>query len=155
MKKSSNRLTFFHAYSHNIRMKSFIARLSELQKMLLLCLLISLVLIGGACVGLFFDQPGWVIGVSVGCLVEFINIILLYKGSGQILKNEKPALFLVFYGLRMLLVIGAVLGLILLEYKANLVVFKYSFWGVLIGYTPIQIIVIFVSMKHKSNPLEK
>lgn len=136
-------------------MKSLIAKLSELQRMLLLCTLISIVLIGGSCVGLFFDQPGWLIGVSVGCFVEFINIILLYKGSGRILQAEKPILFLLFYALRMIMVIGAIIVLILLEYKAHIEVFKYSFWGVLIGYTPIQIIVIFATLKHKSVPMEK
>ena len=136
-------------------MKSLIAKLSELQRMLLLCTLISIVLIGGSCVGLFFNQPGWLIGVSVGCFVEFINIILLYKGSGRILQAEKPILFLLFYALRMIMVIGAIIVLILLEYKAHIEVFKYSFWGVLIGYTPIQIIVIFATLKHKSVPMEK
>ena len=136
-------------------MKSLITKLSELQRMLLLCTLISIVLIGGSCVGLFFNQPGWLIGVSVGCFVEFINIILLYKGSGRILQAEKPILFLLFYALRMIMVIGAIIVLILLEYKAHIEVFKYSFWGVLIGYTPIQIIVIFATLKHKSVPTEK
>ena len=131
-------------------MKSKIQSLSELTKMLLLCLAVSIVFIGVSAVGLFFNQPGWLIGVSIGCVIEAINIVLLYKGSGQVLRNEKPALFLVFYFLRTFLVIAAITGLILLEYKAQVPAFKYSFWGVLIGYTPIQIIVIVVTLRHKS-----
>ena len=132
-------------------MKNHIKSLSELQRMLLLCLIVSLVLIGLSCIGLAFNQPGWLIGVALGSIVEAINIVLLYKGSSEILKNEKPALFLLFYGLRMILFVGLVLALVLLEYKANVEILKNSFWGALIGYTPMQIIVIVVSLRTKAN----
>ena len=126
-------------------------QLTELKKMLFISLLVSVILIGLSCIGLIFNQPGWLIGVSAGSLVEIINIVLLYKGSSEILKNEKPGLFLLFYSLRMILFIGLIVGLVLLQYKAEIEVFNYSFWGALIGYTPMQTIVIVVTAKSKSN----
>ena len=132
-------------------MKSALKNLSELQKMVALAAIISVVLILASCGGLFFDQPGWLIGVAIGSIIEIVNIILLYKGSSQILRNEKPALFLLFYALRMVLFVGALLGLVLLQYKASIHVFDYSVWGALIGYTPMQIVVIIVSLKHRGE----
>ena len=129
--------------------------LTELKKMLVIALFVSVILIGLSCIGLAFNQPGWLIGVSLGSVVEFINIILLYKGSSEILKNEKPGLFLLFYSLRMLLFVGLILGLVLLQYKAEIEAFNYSFWGALIGYTPMQTIVIVVSAKSKSNKVSE
>ena len=134
-----------------MHMKEKIANLSELKKMLLLCALVSIVLIAGSSVGLFFNQPGWIIGVSLGCIVEAISIVLLYKGSSQILKAEKPALFLLFYTLRMFLFVAVFLVLVLLDTQAQIEAFKYSFWGELIGYTPMQAIVVIVSLRHRGQ----
>ena len=134
-----------------MHMKEKLANLSELKKMLLLCLVVSVVLIAASSIGLFFNQPGWIIGVSLGCVIEAINIVLLYKGSSQILKAEKPGMFLLFYALRMVLFIGVILGLVLLQYKANIEAFNYSFWGALIGYTPMQAIVIIITLRHKAK----
>ena len=136
-------------------MRKLLANLTELQKMLLLAALVSLFLIACSCIGLFFNQPGWLIGVSIGSVVEIINIILLYKGSNQVLKEEKPGLFLLFYAIRMILFVGVVLVLVLLQYKALIEVFNYSFWGALIGYTPMQLIVVIVSLKHRHEGSEK
>ena len=132
-------------------MKKRFANLSELQKMLVIASIVSVFLIAGSCVGLFFNQPGWLIGVTLGSIVEIISIILLYKGSSEVLKAEKPGYFLLFYAIRMLLFIGLILGLVLLQYKANIEIFYYSFWGALIGYTPMQVVVIIVSVKHKGQ----
>ena len=105
----------------------------------------------GSLVGLFFGQHGWLIGVVSGSSVELINIVLLYKGSSEILKNEKPVLFLAFYALRMALFIGLILILVLFQYKANFTVFNWSFIGALIGYTPMQIVVIVVTLLHRGE----
>ena len=125
------------------------ANLSEFQRLLIIWGLVSVVLIGGSCLGLIWNQPGWVIGVSLGSLVELVNIILLLKGTTQILRQEKPGLFLLFYFLRMILFVGLILALVLLQYKAQIEVFRNSFWGALIGYTPMQIIVVAISMRNK------
>ena len=130
-------------------MKEKLAKLSELQRMSILWGIVSFVLIAGSSVGLFFNQPGWIIGVSIGCVVELLSMILLFEGTTEILKNEKPALFLLFYMLRMVLFVATILVLVLLQYKANLEVFNYSFWGALIGYTPMQAIVIITSLRTK------
>ncbi len=132
-------------------MKQKLASLSELQRMLLLAALVSIVLIGLSCIGLAFNQPGWLIGVSLGSLVEILSIILLYKGSSEVLKEQKPGIFLLFYGLRMILFIGLIVGLVLLQYKANIEIFTNSFWGALIGYTPMQLIVIIVSIRNRGQ----
>ena len=132
-------------------MKQKLASLSELQRMLLLAALVSVVLIGLSCIGLAFNQPGWLIGVSLGSLVEILSIILLYKGSSEVLKEQKPGIFLLFYGLRMILFIGLIVGLVLLQYKANIEIFTNSFWGALIGYTPMQLIVIIVSIRNRGQ----
>ena len=132
-------------------MKQKLASLSELQRMLLLAALVSIVLIGLSCIGLPFNQPGWLIGVSLGSLVEILSIILLYKGSSEVLKEQKPGIFLLFYGLRMILFIGLIVGLVLLQYKANIEIFTNSFWGALIGYTPMQLIVIIVSIRNRGQ----
>ena len=132
-------------------MKKGFANLSELQKMLVLAAIVSVFLIAGSCIGLIFNQPGWLIGVTLGSIVEILNIVLLYKGSSEVLKEEKAGYFLLFYAIRMLLFIGLILVLVLLQYKANIEVFKYSFIGALIGYTPMQVVVIIVSVRHKGN----
>ena len=130
-------------------MKEKLAKLSELQRMSILWGIVSFVLIAGSSVGLFFNQPGWIIGVSIGCVIELINMILLFKGTTEILRNEKPMLFLLFYMLRMVLFIVVILVLVLLQYKVGLEVFVNSFWGALIGYTPMQAIVIITSLRTK------
>ena len=132
-------------------MKKTWSNLSELNKMLVVSGVVSLILILGSLVGLFFGQPGWLIGVVSGSSVELINIVLLYKGSSEILKNEKPVLFLAFYALRMVLFIGLILILVLFQYKANFTVFNWSFIGALIGYTPMQIVVIVVTLLHRGE----
>lgn len=132
-------------------MNNRLCNLSELQKMLLLAALVSVVLIGLSCIGLAFGQPGWLIGVASGSIIEIISIVLLYKGSSEVLKAQKPGLFLLFYALRMILFIGLILGLVLLQYKAQIEVFTNSFWGALIGYTPMQLVVIIVSLRNKGK----
>ena len=123
--------------------------LSETKKMVVIWAIVSFVLIGLSTIGLIFNQPGWLIGVSLGCLVELASIMLLTKGTTEILRNEKPSLFLLFYGLRMILFVGLILVLILMQYQFEVEAFTNSFWGALIGYTPMQAIVIIVQAKSK------
>ena len=125
--------------------------LSEMKKMVVIWAIVSFVLIAASTIGLFFNQPGWLIGVSLGCLIELISITLLTRGTTEILKNEKPSLFLLFYGLRMILFIGTILFLVLMQYQFYVEAFNNSFWGALIGYTPMQAIVIIVQLKDKSG----
>ena len=125
--------------------------LSEMKKMVVIWAIVSFVLIAASTIGLFFNQPGWIIGVTLGCLIELVSITLLTKGTTEILKNEKASLFLLYFGIRMILFIGVIIFLVLMQYKFYVEAFNNSFWGALIGYTPMQVIVIIVQLKDKSG----
>ena len=54
----------------------------ELIKMLEYAAIIALALCLLALIPLFvFGQPGWLIGVAIGSVIEIINLFLLFKGS--------------------------------------------------------------------------
>ena len=67
-------------------MKNYLAKCSDLKKMLLLASLIGTVLILASIVGAVLGQFGWMIGVAVGTVVELICLVLLYKCSEMALK---------------------------------------------------------------------
>lgn len=138
-------------------MKKFLAKLNELEKMLLLAACVAVVLAGLALIPLFVaHQPGWLIGVGIGSLIEVVNIFFLYKGSELAMKTFKTSLFLLLYFSRMVLFL---VGLVLVAmfqfgffgYVSPVWAFKNAIWGVLIGYTPMQIIVIAVMVRSKKN----
>lgn len=122
--------------------------------MLLLALAVGIVLILGSLVGVFFSQYGWIIGVSLGTAIELINIWLLYKGSELTLKYFKTSLFLLTYFSRMVLYIVGILVLVLLQFNFEIHVFDNSFWGFLIGITPMQVVVIVVMARSGKNPID-
>ncbi len=138
-------------------MKKFLAKLNELQKMELLATVVAVTLCLLALIPLFvFNQPGWLIGVAIGSAIELVNIFLLYKGSEITLQKLKTINFVVFYLLRMtLFVLGLLIVVVfqygILNYITPVPAFKYALWGVLIGYTPVQIVVIVVMLKSKKN----
>ena len=144
-------------------MKNLYHRLNELQRMLILAGLVSIVLLLLSLIPLFaFNQFGWLIGVAIGSVIEIVNVTLLYKGSEFTLKRGKPYFFLLFYFVRMFLFLLGFLVTALLgfgfTYQGNVVIapvepFINSLWGVLIGYTPIQFVVIIVMLVSKRNPL--
>lgn len=134
-----------------------IEKLNDLKKMLLLGLAVGVVLALIMLIPLFVsNQPGWLIGVGIGTLIELFNIFLLYKGSEAALKSFKTSIFLLFYFLRMVLFIGGFLVTAMFSYGLTghvmpVEVMAYSLWGVLIAYTPTQIVVIVVMVKSKKN----
>lgn len=138
-------------------MKKFLAKLNELEKMLLLATCVALVLAGLSLLPLFLaHQPGWLIGVGIGSVIEIANIFLLYKGSEIAMKTLKSAIFLLLYFSRMaLFLVGLLLVAMFqfgfLAYVQPLWAFKNAIWGVLIGYTPMQIIVIIVMVRSKKS----
>ena len=139
-------------------MKEKISNLSELTKMLLLATLVALISLGIALIPLFtLNLPGWLIGIAMGSFIEIISIILLYKGSEIALSSFKAWHFLLFYFTRMTLFLAGMVVAALLQYGiasfAPVEVFKYALWGVLIGYAPMQIVVIAVMMFKKKSPL--
>ena len=135
-------------------MKNYLSKCSDLKKMLLLASVIGLALILGSIVGVVFGQYGWMIGVVIGTAVELVNIYLLYKGSEMALKYFKASLFLIMYFSRMTLYIAGILVLVLLQYQFEVHVFDNSFWGFIIGITPMQAVVIIVMIKTGKGPIE-
>ena len=140
-------------------MKNFLAKLSELQKMLLLGGVVSLFLLLLSLIQLFVaSQTGWLIGVAIGCAVEMLSIFLLYKGSEMAMTNLKAWQFLLCYFLRMFLflvgmIVAAMFSYGFFTYVQPIPAFKYALWGVLIGYAPMQIIVIGVLIAKKKSPI--
>lgn len=134
-------------------MKKFFSILSEVNKMILVATIVSIVLCLLSLIGVAFGQVGWLIGVAIGSIIEILNIILLYKGSEMMLKEGRTPLFLVFYFLRMFLFAGGIILCVVMQYVLHIEPFTYSFWGVLIGFTPMQIIVMVVMAKTGKSPL--
>ena len=70
------------------------------------------------------------------------------------LKYFKASLFLIMYFSRMTLYIAGILVLVLLQYQFEVHVFDNSFWGFIIGITPMQAVVIIVMIKTGKGPIE-
>ena len=136
------KLTFYYAYTHNMCMKKFWNSLNELKKSLIMSLLVTAILMILSIVGIIFGQVGWLIGVAIGGLIQSINIVLYFKGADFILRRNKAGLFLILFFARMLLIVGAFVLCIALERVAHIGAFTNSIFGVLIGITPTEIILM-------------
>jgi len=121
--------------------------------MILLSIVVGIVVIGCCCLSLIWHNTGWIIGAAIGTVIEVINVALLYKGSGAALKNMKAWVFILFYFTRMFLFIVGVLICVLAQYIWKIHAFDYAFFGILVAYTPMQIIVCAVMNKEKKNPI--
>ena len=135
-------------------MKNYLAKCSDLKKMILLASAIGLVLILASIAGAVFSQFGWMVGVAIGTVVEIVNLFLLFKSSELALKETKSSLFLLLYFVRMLLYVAGILVLVLLQFFWHVSFFDNSFWGFIIGISPMQIVVIIVMAKSGKGPLE-
>lgn len=135
-------------------MKKCWSKLSDLKKMLVLACLIGFVFILASIAGAVFGQWGWMIGVTIGTVIEMINLFFLYKGSEMALKSSKAALFLLMYFTRMVLYAGGILILVLLQFAWKVEAFNNAFWGYLIGITPMQLIVIIVMARSGKSPMD-
>lgn len=135
-------------------MKNYLAKCSDLKKMVLLASLIGIVLTLASIAGAVFGQFGWMIGVVIGTIVEVVNLFLLYKSSELALKETKSSLFLLLYFVRMIFYVAGILVLVLLQYFWHISFFDNSFWGFIIGISPMQIVVIIVMARSKKGPLE-
>lgn len=135
-------------------MKKCWNKLSDLKKMLVLACLIGFVFILASIVGAIFGQWGWMIGVTLGTVIEMLNLFFLYKGSELALKSSKAGLFLLMYFARMILYAGGILILVLLQFTWKISIFDNSFWGYLIGITPMQLIVIIVMARTGKSPMD-
>ena len=136
--------------------------MSELKRMVALSICVSIFLCLIMLLPLFLaNQPGWLIGVAIGSVIETINVVLLYKGSKYAMTTLKAGWFLIAYFLRMTLYLGgfvltAFLG-IGIAWGGTIVEviepFRYSIWGVLIAYTPCQVVIIISMLVRKKSPL--
>lgn len=132
-------------------MKNFWNSLNELKKSLIISSLVTVALMLLSLIGLIFGQIGWLIGVSVGGLIQLINITLHFKGADFILKKNKASLFLLLFFARMLLIVGAFVLCIVLERVVLIQAFKNSIFGVLIGITPTEIILMMTVKGNKAT----
>ena len=137
-------------------MKCRFGKLTELQATLVVAAIISTILIALSAIGLFFNQPGWIIGVSIGSLAELVSIYLSDIGSTAALKNSKTGLFLLSYFIRMILFVGLFAMLVIFQYKLGYVVFRNSYWGMAIGFFPSLLITVAMQLKfQKGNEVKK
>ena len=142
-------------------MKEWIKKLTELQKMLLLSLLVMVFLCLICLIPLFaFNQPGWLIGVAIGSIVGIINILLMYKGSQVGLKTYKTFYFMLFYFIRIILILLSFSLTALLQfgftvgenvYFEPVSAFNFSLWGNFIGIMPMIVVLIVVMVKSNKN----
>lgn len=124
-------------------MKKIWNGLNDLKKSLILSSLVTVILIAISVVGIFFGQPGWMIGVAIGGVIQLINVVLHFKGAEFVLQQEKMGLFLVAFFARMFLIICALVLCIVLDRVAGIGAFKNAIFGVIIGLAPMEIILIF------------
>ena len=132
-------------------MKKKLTKLTELQASFLIAGIISVILLIASSVGLFFKQPGWMIGVVIGTGVEFLFIWLVNFGATITLKENKTGLFLLTYFLRVIAFIGPFALLVILQYVVKVEVFFNSCWGMLIAFAPGTFITIATQLMHKEG----
>ena len=112
----------------------------ELIKMLEYAAIIALALCLLALIPLFvFGQPGWLIGVAIGSVIEIINLFLLFKGSEVSLKKLKVTMYMLFYFLRMVLFLAGILVTAIFSFGFTSILepvpeMANSIWGVVIAY---------------------
>lgn len=144
-------------------MKKWIEDLGELKRLILLGVSLMIVLCLISLIPLFvFNQPGWLIGVSIGSVVGIINVLLTYKGSEVGLKSFKTFYFMLFYFIRIILILASFIltalfqfGFIIGEnvYFVPIDAFNFSLWGDFIGVVPMQIVLVVVMLKTKKNSI--
>ena len=132
-------------------MKKKLTKLTELQASFLIAGIISVILLIASSVGLFFKQPGWMIGGVIGTGVEFLFIWLVNVGATMTLKESKTGLFLLTYFLRVIAFIGPFALLVILQYLVKVEVFFNSCWGMLIAFAPGTFITIATQLMHKEG----
>ena len=126
-------------------------KLNEFQASLVITGVVTFLL---AIVGLVFaiiGKPGWLIGIGVGAVADFVYLWLMSVGSTLALKESKTGLFLVTYFLRMLVFIGLFALLVVLQYILHIEVFNNSCWGMLIAFVPVTFITIAVQLMFKQK----
>lgn len=127
------------------------SRLGELARLTLMAAVVGLALTAISLVSLIFDEPGWTIGVAIGSLLEIPCVALLIAGVDNVVRKQKLPPFLLFYLFRMIIFASGIILTACLYYVAHVEAFNYSVFGVLIGYTPMQVVVIAVVLYDKNG----
>lgn len=135
-------------------MKNFWNGLNDLKKTLIISSLVTVILIAISVIGVVLGQPGWMIGVAIGGVVQLINVVLHFKGAEFVLHQEKVGSFLFAFFARMVLVILALVLCVVLDRIVGLAAFKNSVFGVLIGLAPMEIILIFTLKPKKVDEVK-
>lgn len=144
-------------------MKKLLNKLNEMQTILVIGLMVSVFLCLICLLPLFLaNQPGWLIGVAIGSVVGLFNVFMTYKGSEVALKTFKAYSFLFFYFTKIVLLLVSLVVCALFQfgfnygdtnYFAAIPAFNYSLYAVLIGYVPMQIVLIITMAKSKKSVL--
>lgn len=132
-------------------MKKGSLKLTEFQASLVITGVVGLLL---AIVGLVFailGKPGWLIGIAIGIVVDFVYLWLMSVGSTLALKESKTGLFLVTYFLRMVAFVGFFALLVVFQYILHIEVFNNSCWGMLIAFVPVTFITIATQLMYKEK----
>ena len=135
-------------------MKKFLLKFSDLQVTIILEGIVGVLAVALCCIGFAFNRPGWAVGAATGTLFAMLSTLTVFKGSDSATKENKPALYLLFYFLRMVLFVGMIVFFAIMQYKVKIVAFYYAIWGSLIGYTPMFIILI-VGQLRGTHKLDK
>lgn len=128
-----------------------IKKLNQLQKLVIISTLVGIGLILLSIPSIFLNQPGWTIGIAIGVCLEVPSVALLFIGSDLALRKGSSISFLLSYGLRFILIAAGLIFTCLMYYTFDFEAFKYSVFGVLIGYTPMQFVVTIVMLKEKHD----
>ncbi len=131
-------------------MKNWLSKLSQLSKMVLLASLVGVVLTLLSTIFIIFDMWDWTVGVLIGSAIEVICIVTLYAGVDYFTKEQNYTYFALFYLIRIILFAGGIVLAACLTYVAHIK--AINVFGVLIGYTPMQFVVIMVAIKEKHLP---
>ena len=132
-------------------MKKGSTKLSEFQASLVITGVVSFLLIVVGTIFAFLGKPGWLIGLAIGSLVDFLYIWLMHLGSSLALKESKTGLFLLTYFLRMIAFVGPFALLVVLQFVLNIETFNNSCWGMLIAFVPVTFITIAVQLLNKDK----
>ena len=134
-------------------MKNFLNKLSTFCRLEFYALLVGVVVCAFSCIGLIWSKPGWLIGGAIGTGLVIINIFLIFKGSGKSLQTGRALFFLICFFLRYILFIGLAVLLAYLQFTKHVDAFEYSVFGLLIGYTPLTIVICVTMSREERNPM--
>ena len=134
-------------------MKNFLNKLSTLCRLELYALCVGIIICGVSCIGFIWGHAGWLIGTAIGTVAVMMNVFLMFKGSAKSLKTGRAMFFLMCFFLRYIVFLGLAVLLAYLQFTEHVPAFEYSIFGLLIGYSPLTIIVCVTMSREGRNPM--